>query len=65
MGQQHDVSTNVDDSEEGATIFRIIEASAEPELLMADMSSEQLASFSTYQLKQEVVIINYVTSRFI
>lgn len=56
MAQQHDVSINANDSEEGAKIFRILETSAEPELLMADMSSEQLMSFSTYQSKQEVVI---------
>jgi len=56
MAEQHDVSVNANDSEEGAKILRILETSAEPEVLMADMSSEQLMSFSTYQAKQEVGI---------
>lgn len=55
MAEEHDVSVNVSDSEEGAKIFRILERSAEPELLMADMSSEQLMSFSMYQSKQEAI----------
>lgn len=54
MAEQHDLSTHASDSEEGARIFKILETSAEPELLMADMSSEQLMTFSTYQSKQEV-----------
>ncbi|KAK6943201.1 BRCA2 repeat [Dillenia turbinata] len=41
------------DSEEGAKIFRQLETAAEPEMLMAEMSSEQLASFTNYQAKLE------------
>lgn len=36
---------------EGAKILKMLESAAEPELLMAEMSSEQLASFSKYQAK--------------
>ncbi|KAK6920437.1 Annexin repeat [Dillenia turbinata] len=41
------------DSEEGAKIFRQLETVANPEMLMAEMSSEQLASFTNYQAKLE------------
>ncbi|KAL3564653.1 hypothetical protein D5086_032699 [Populus alba] len=41
-------------SEEGAKIFKILETSAEPEVLMAEMSPQQLASFASYQSKLEV-----------
>lgn len=43
-----------DDSEEGAKILKILETAAEPEVLMAEMSPEQLTSFTTYQAKLEV-----------
>lgn len=46
---------NDSDVEEGAKIFKILETAAEPEVLMAEMTSEQLASFTSYQAKQEVV----------
>ncbi|KAJ6858020.1 hypothetical protein NC652_040532 [Populus alba x Populus x berolinensis] len=41
------------DSEEGAKIFKILETSAEREVLMAEMSPQQLASFASYQSKLE------------
>ncbi|KAJ4971883.1 hypothetical protein NE237_004982 [Protea cynaroides] len=44
-----------DDSEEGAKIFKILETAAEPEVLMAEMSSEQLTYFASYQAKQEAI----------
>lgn len=47
---------NDSESEEGAKIFKILERAAEPEVLTADMSTEQLNSFATYQGKQEVCI---------
>ncbi|XP_077214363.1 protein BREAST CANCER SUSCEPTIBILITY 2 homolog B-like isoform X3 [Tasmannia lanceolata] len=46
---------NHSDTEEGEEIFKLLETAAEPELLMADMSSEQLISFATYQAKQKVI----------
>ncbi|OVA07838.1 BRCA2 repeat [Macleaya cordata] len=56
---QRDVSSsqskNDSDSEEGAKIFKILERAAEPEVLMADMSTKQLTSFATYQAKQEAI----------
>ncbi|CAI0424121.1 unnamed protein product [Linum tenue] len=42
---------NDSDSEEGAKLLKILETSAEPEVLMAGMSSAQLASFTSYQAK--------------
>ncbi|KAL2901878.1 Protein BREAST CANCER SUSCEPTIBILITY 2-like protein B [Bienertia sinuspersici] len=38
---------------EGAKILKMLESAAEPELLMAEMSSKQLASFSNYRAKVE------------
>ncbi|MBA0814860.1 hypothetical protein Gohar_020659 [Gossypium harknessii] len=42
-----------DSESEGAKILRILETSAEPEVLMAEMSPEQLTSFATYKSKLE------------
>uniref|UniRef100_A0A2N9G9N3 Tower domain-containing protein n=1 Tax=Fagus sylvatica TaxID=28930 RepID=A0A2N9G9N3_FAGSY len=44
---------NDTDSEEGATILKILETAAEPEVLMAEMSPQQLTSFTTYKAKLE------------
>ncbi|KAF9588565.1 hypothetical protein IFM89_013417 [Coptis chinensis] len=56
---QKDVSSfyskNESDSEEGAKIMKILENAAEPEMIMADMSTEQLTSVATYQAKQEAI----------
>ncbi|PSS34720.1 Protein BREAST CANCER SUSCEPTIBILITY 2 B like [Actinidia chinensis var. chinensis] len=46
---------NDNDSEEGAKILKILETAAEPEVLMAEMTSEQLTSFATYQAKLEAI----------
>jgi breast cancer 2 susceptibility protein len=46
-------SQNDTDSEEGAKIFKLLETAAEPEFLMAEMSPEQLRSFTTYKAKFE------------
>ncbi|KAL1804264.1 protein BREAST CANCER SUSCEPTIBILITY 2 homolog B-like isoform X2 [Daucus carota subsp. sativus] len=48
-----DILINSDGSEEAAKIFKILETSAEPEILMAGMSSKQLKSLSIYQAKLE------------
>ncbi|GAV76884.1 BRCA2 domain-containing protein/BRCA-2_OB1 domain-containing protein/BRCA-2_helical domain-containing protein [Cephalotus follicularis] len=45
---------NDSDSEEGAKILKVLETAAEPEVLMAEMSLEQLNSFATYKAKLEV-----------
>lgn len=45
---------NDSDSEEGAKILKILEAASEPEVIMAEMSPEQLTSFASYQAKLEV-----------
>lgn len=44
------------DSDEGEKIFKLLTSTAEPEVLMADMSSEQLNSVAIYQAKKEVQI---------
>ncbi|XP_010451954.1 PREDICTED: protein BREAST CANCER SUSCEPTIBILITY 2 homolog B isoform X1 [Camelina sativa] len=46
-------SQNDTGSEEGAKVFKLLETAAEPELLMAEMSPEQLTSFTTYKAKYE------------
>ncbi|MCL7026798.1 hypothetical protein MKW94_028353 [Papaver nudicaule] len=55
--EQREVSNlhakNDSDSEEGAKILKFLEGAAEPDVLMADMSAEQLNSLATYQTKRE------------
>ncbi|KAJ0978350.1 hypothetical protein J5N97_013824 [Dioscorea zingiberensis] len=53
VSKHQDFIVNCDDSEEGAEIFKILQTAAEPEVLMADMTSDQLISFTAYQAKQE------------
>ena len=53
--QEKFVNESDDDTDEGAKILKILEASAEPEVLMADMSPQELTSISNYQAKQEVI----------
>lgn len=43
-----------DHESEGAKLMKLLETSAEPEVLMAGMSSKQLASFASYKSKLEV-----------
>ncbi|GMH26534.1 hypothetical protein Nepgr_028377 [Nepenthes gracilis] len=47
--------TNDRNNEEGAKILKMLETAAEPEVLMVEMSSEQLASLSTYKAKLEAI----------
>ncbi|KAL6848133.1 hypothetical protein ACP4OV_022261 [Aristida adscensionis] len=49
---------STDDSEEGAKICKMLECAAEPEVIMAGMSSEQLMHFSSYKEKKKVVMQN-------
>ncbi|KAF7849345.1 hypothetical protein BT93_L0963 [Corymbia citriodora subsp. variegata] len=46
--------SNDGNSEEGAKISNLLEMSAEPEVLMAEMSPEQLNTFAAYRSKLEV-----------
>ncbi|KAL6520885.1 hypothetical protein OROGR_017454 [Orobanche gracilis] len=41
------------ENEEGAKLMKLLETAAEPELLMAGMSSKQLTSFASYKAKLE------------
>ncbi|KAH6787036.1 hypothetical protein C2S52_006588 [Perilla frutescens var. hirtella] len=43
------------ESEEGAKLMKVLETAAEPEVLMAGMSSKQLASFASYKAKLEAM----------
>ncbi|KAL0913050.1 hypothetical protein M5K25_016481 [Dendrobium thyrsiflorum] len=54
ISELEDTPVNFNDNE-GAKLLRILESSAEPEVLMAGMSLEQLTSFSSYQAKQEAL----------
>lgn len=40
--------------EEGAKLMKLLETAAEPEVLMAGMSSKELAAFASYKAKLEV-----------
>ncbi|KAK2984210.1 hypothetical protein RJ640_006669 [Escallonia rubra] len=53
IGTKRTYRNNEQDTDEGAKILKILETAAEPKVLMAEMSSEQLNSFSTYQAKLE------------
>lgn len=62
MSEQQEHFENINDSDEGAKICKILESAAEPEVIMAEMSSEQLVSFSSYQAKKNVcscVLLSY------
>ncbi|KAL6987900.1 hypothetical protein U1Q18_013647 [Sarracenia purpurea var. burkii] len=48
-------SNNDNNSEEGAKLVQLLETAAEPEVLMSEMTSEQLTSFATYQAKLEAI----------
>ncbi|KAK3160428.1 hypothetical protein QOZ80_1BG0059330 [Eleusine coracana subsp. coracana] len=52
-----------DDNEEGAKICKMLERAAEPEAIIAGMSSEQLMHFSSYKEKQKVVMQNKVVKK--
>ncbi|KAH7514694.1 hypothetical protein FEM48_Zijuj11G0117000 [Ziziphus jujuba var. spinosa] len=54
-GIKHPNTHNDSDSEEGAKILKILETASEPEVLMAEMSPEQLSSFASYQAKIEAI----------
>ncbi|KAL0450971.1 UNVERIFIED_CONTAM: protein BREAST CANCER SUSCEPTIBILITY 2B [Sesamum latifolium] len=43
------------ESEEGAKLMKLLETAAEPEVLMAGMSSKQLTSFASYKAKLEAM----------
>ncbi|XP_064963631.1 protein BREAST CANCER SUSCEPTIBILITY 2 homolog B-like [Musa acuminata AAA Group] len=55
MSEQLDVFVDINDGDEGAKLCKILETAADPEVLMADMTSEQLFSVSTYQAKQKEI----------
>lgn len=65
MSELQRADTNIliesDDSDEAAKILKILERSAEPEILMAGMSSKQLTLLSVYQAKLEVGFSMFIT----
>lgn len=58
MGINCPTITEIDDSEE-AKIRYMLETAEEPDILMADMSHEQLVALSKYNLKLEVCFKNF------
>ena len=57
MSEQDENCASTDDSEEGAKICKMLEQAAEPEVMMAGLTSEQMISFSSYQANQKVCTI--------
>ncbi|XP_072958786.1 protein BREAST CANCER SUSCEPTIBILITY 2 homolog B-like isoform X2 [Typha angustifolia] len=55
IAEQPEFYENINDSDEGAKICKILESAAEPEVIMAGMSAEQLMSFASYKAKQKAV----------
>ncbi|KAG6531324.1 hypothetical protein ZIOFF_005129 [Zingiber officinale] len=55
LAERIDVVADVDGNDEGAKLYKILETTAEPEVLMADMTPQQLISFSAYQTKQNEI----------
>ncbi|CAN6711830.1 unnamed protein product [Malus baccata var. baccata] len=53
-GLEHSHLCN-DSDDEGAKLLKILQTAAEPEILMAEMSAEQLKSFTKYQAKLEAI----------
>lgn len=48
----------IDDNEEGAKIYKMLERTAEPEIILAGMTSEEFMQFSSYKEKLKVVMQN-------
>uniref|UniRef100_A0ACD5TRR7 Uncharacterized protein n=1 Tax=Avena sativa TaxID=4498 RepID=A0ACD5TRR7_AVESA len=63
MSEQEENCGNSDDSQEGAKICKMLERAAEPEVMMAGMTSEQRISFSSYQAKQKETRQNEVAKK--
>lgn len=53
-GAKHSCIYNDSDSEDGAKIWKILEKASQPEVLLADMSPDQISSFAKYQANMEV-----------
>ncbi|CAO2181017.1 unnamed protein product [Urochloa humidicola] len=60
--EQQENCDSTDDNEEGAKICKMLERAAEPEVIMAGMTSAQLMHFSSYREKQ-VVMQNEVAKK--
>ncbi|CAO2193802.1 unnamed protein product [Urochloa humidicola] len=61
--EQQENCDSTDDNEEGAKICKMLQRAAEPEVIMAGMTSEQLMHFSSYREKQKVVMQNEVAKK--
>ncbi|KAG2595489.1 protein BREAST CANCER SUSCEPTIBILITY 2 homolog B-like isoform X1 [Panicum virgatum] len=62
MFEQQENCDSIDDNE-GAKICKMLERAAEPEIIMAGMTSEQLMHFSSYKEKQKEVMQNEVAKK--
>ncbi|XP_062095002.1 protein BREAST CANCER SUSCEPTIBILITY 2 homolog B [Humulus lupulus] len=54
-GIKHSHTYNDSESEEGEKILKMLETASEPEVLLAEMSPDQLSSFAKYQAKMEAI----------
>ncbi|XP_039810960.1 protein BREAST CANCER SUSCEPTIBILITY 2 homolog A-like isoform X9 [Panicum virgatum] len=63
MFEQQENCDSTDDNEEGAEICKMLERAAEPEVIMAGMTSEQLMHFSSYKEKQKEIMQNEVAKK--
>ncbi|PON42490.1 Breast cancer type 2 susceptibility protein [Parasponia andersonii] len=54
-GIKHSHAYNDTESEEGAKILKVLETASQPEVLLAEMSPDQLSSFAKYQAKMEAI----------
>ncbi|XP_057837345.2 protein BREAST CANCER SUSCEPTIBILITY 2 homolog B isoform X2 [Cryptomeria japonica] len=52
--KEHFHSSLDSNKDEGAHLYRVLENACEPELIMADMTSAQLAAFAAYKSKREL-----------
>ncbi|TVU21686.1 hypothetical protein EJB05_31338, partial [Eragrostis curvula] len=63
MFEQQENCGSLDDDDEGAKICKMLERAAEPEAIMAGMTSEQLMHFSSYKERQKVIMQDKVVKK--
>ncbi|KAJ1269748.1 hypothetical protein BS78_06G001000 [Paspalum vaginatum] len=61
--EQEENCDSTDGDEEWAKISKMLECAAEPEVILAGMTTEQLRHFASYKEKQKVVMQNEVTKK--
>ncbi|XP_062193519.1 protein BREAST CANCER SUSCEPTIBILITY 2 homolog B-like [Phragmites australis] len=61
--EQQENCDSTDDNEEGAKFCKMLERAAEPDVIIAGMTSEQLMHLSSYKEKRKVVMQNEVAKK--